>query len=117
MVIALVDRNEKPPARPGWRVQTPKVWAGDAVLETADDLIARAQSLTSSVSRYFADLDHVIRGLLLFGQIICFHRASLQLGGSAMLFHEAIYVAVWLGSRSRPRLAARLGIRRPHLQG
>jgi urea transport system substrate-binding protein len=32
--------------------------AGDAVLETADDLIVRAQSLTSSVSRYFADLDH-----------------------------------------------------------
>ncbi|RDV04042.1 transporter substrate-binding protein [Undibacter mobilis] len=32
--------------------------AGDAVLSTADDLIARAQSLTASVSRYFADLDH-----------------------------------------------------------
>ncbi|MFA6264279.1 MAG: transporter substrate-binding protein [Pseudolabrys sp.] len=32
--------------------------AGDAVLSTADDLISRAQSLTSSVSRYFADLDH-----------------------------------------------------------
>ena len=32
--------------------------AGDAVLDTADDLIERAQSLTSSVSRYFADLDH-----------------------------------------------------------
>ncbi len=32
--------------------------AGDAVLSTADDLIARAQSLTGSVSRYFADLDH-----------------------------------------------------------
>lgn len=34
MVIALVDRNEKPPARPGWRVKTPKVWAGDAVLDS-----------------------------------------------------------------------------------
>ena len=32
--------------------------AGDAVLATADDLIGRAQSLVSSVSRYFADLDH-----------------------------------------------------------
>jgi len=32
--------------------------AGDAVLSTADDLINRAQSLVSSVSRYFADLDH-----------------------------------------------------------
>lgn len=32
--------------------------AGDAVLSTADDLITRAQSLTASVSRYFADLDH-----------------------------------------------------------
>ncbi|HWK94558.1 MAG TPA: transporter substrate-binding protein [Pseudolabrys sp.] len=32
--------------------------AGDAVLTTADDLITRAQSLTASVGRYFADLDH-----------------------------------------------------------
>ncbi|MBI1203172.1 MAG: transporter substrate-binding protein [Rhodopseudomonas sp.] len=32
--------------------------AGDAVLTTADDLIGRAQLLTSSVNRYFADLDH-----------------------------------------------------------
>jgi urea transport system substrate-binding protein len=32
--------------------------AGDAVLSTAADLIARAQSLTLSVNRYFADLDH-----------------------------------------------------------
>jgi urea transport system substrate-binding protein len=32
--------------------------AGDAVLSTADNLIERAQSLTASVSRYFADLDH-----------------------------------------------------------
>ncbi len=32
--------------------------AGDAVLATADDLIVRAQSLTASVGRYFADLDH-----------------------------------------------------------
>jgi urea transport system substrate-binding protein len=32
--------------------------AGDAVLATADDLITRAQSLTASVGRYFADLDH-----------------------------------------------------------
>ncbi len=32
--------------------------AGDAVLTTADDLIGRAQLLTSSVSRYFSDLDH-----------------------------------------------------------
>ena len=39
-------------------VVTDVAQAGDAVLETADDLIARAQSLTSSVSRYFADLDH-----------------------------------------------------------
>ncbi len=32
--------------------------AGDAVLSTADDLIGRAETLASSVSRYFADLDH-----------------------------------------------------------
>ena len=32
--------------------------AGDAVLTTANDLIGRAQLLTSSVSRYFSDLDH-----------------------------------------------------------
>jgi urea ABC transporter urea binding protein len=32
--------------------------AGDAVLATADDLMARAQSLTGSVGRYFEDLDH-----------------------------------------------------------
>jgi len=32
--------------------------AGDAVLGTAEDLIDRAQSLASSVSRYFVDLDH-----------------------------------------------------------
>jgi urea ABC transporter urea binding protein len=32
--------------------------AGDAVLSTTEDLIGRAQSLSSSVSRYFADLDH-----------------------------------------------------------
>ena len=32
--------------------------AGDAVLATADDLIGRAQSLVSQVSRYFSDLDH-----------------------------------------------------------
>ena len=32
--------------------------AGDAVLATADDLMTRAQSLTASVGRYFADLDH-----------------------------------------------------------
>ena len=32
--------------------------AGDAVLSTAEDLIGRAESLASSVSRYFADLDH-----------------------------------------------------------
>jgi urea transport system substrate-binding protein len=46
-------------ALPGIRaIVTDVAQAGDAVLETADDLIARAQSLTSSVSRYFADLDH-----------------------------------------------------------
>ena len=46
-------------ALPGIRsVVTDVAKAGDAVLTTADDLIARAQSLTSSVSRYFADLDH-----------------------------------------------------------
>ncbi|MBV8790495.1 MAG: transporter substrate-binding protein, partial [Pseudolabrys sp.] len=32
--------------------------AGDAVLSTAEDLIGRAETLASSVSRYFADLDH-----------------------------------------------------------
>jgi urea transport system substrate-binding protein len=32
--------------------------AGDAVLATAEDLIGRAESLASSVSRYFVDLDH-----------------------------------------------------------
>ncbi len=32
--------------------------AGDAVLATAEDLIGRAESLASSVGRYFADLDH-----------------------------------------------------------
>jgi urea transport system substrate-binding protein len=32
--------------------------AGDAVLSTAEDLIGRAESLASSVSRYFSDLDH-----------------------------------------------------------
>jgi urea transport system substrate-binding protein len=32
--------------------------AGDAVLTTAEDLIGRAESLASSVRRYFADLDH-----------------------------------------------------------
>jgi urea transport system substrate-binding protein len=32
--------------------------AGDAVLNTAEDLIGRAESLASSVSRYFSDLDH-----------------------------------------------------------
>jgi len=32
--------------------------AGDAVLSTAGDLIDRAQSLTASVGRYFANLDH-----------------------------------------------------------
>ena len=46
-------------ALPGIRaVVTDVADAGDAVLATADDLITRAQSLTSSVSRYFADLDH-----------------------------------------------------------
>jgi urea transport system substrate-binding protein len=44
---------------PGIRaVVTEVASAGDAVLSTADDLIGRAQSLVSSVSRYFADLDH-----------------------------------------------------------
>ncbi len=32
--------------------------AGDAVLETAEDLIGRAETLATSVGRYFADLDH-----------------------------------------------------------
>ncbi len=46
-------------ALPGIRaVVTDVSHAGDAVLATADDLITRAQSLTGSVSRYFADLDH-----------------------------------------------------------
>jgi urea transport system substrate-binding protein len=46
-------------ALPGIRaVVTDVAEAGDAVLATADDLIVRAQSLTSSVSRYFSDLDH-----------------------------------------------------------
>ena len=46
-------------ALPGIRAVVADVaQAGDAVLDTADDLIVRAQSLTSSVSRYFADLDH-----------------------------------------------------------
>ena len=44
---------------PGIRaVVTEVATAGDAVLSTAEDLIGRAQSLASSVSRYFADLDH-----------------------------------------------------------
>jgi urea transport system substrate-binding protein len=46
-------------ALPGIRsVVTDVTMAGDAVLSTADDLITRAQSLTASVTRYFADLDH-----------------------------------------------------------
>ena len=46
-------------ALPGIKaVVTDVAMAGDAVLSTADDLIARAQSLTASVTRYFADLDH-----------------------------------------------------------
>ena len=46
-------------ALPGIRAVVSDVaQAGDAVLETADDLIARAQSLTASVSRYFSNLDH-----------------------------------------------------------
>ena len=44
---------------PGIRaVVTDVAMAGDAVLSTAEDLIGRAESLASSVSRYFADLDH-----------------------------------------------------------
>ena len=44
---------------PGIRaVVTDVATAGDAVLTTAEDLIGRAESLASSVSRYFADLDH-----------------------------------------------------------
>ena len=44
---------------PGIRaVVTDVAMAGDAVLSTAEDLIGRADSLASSVSRYFADLDH-----------------------------------------------------------
>jgi urea transport system substrate-binding protein len=44
---------------PGIRaVVTDVALAGDAVLATAEDLIGRAESLASSVSRYFADLDH-----------------------------------------------------------
>jgi urea transport system substrate-binding protein len=46
-------------ALPGIRaVVTDVASAGDAVLATAEDLIGRAESLASSVSRYFADLDH-----------------------------------------------------------
>ena len=46
-------------ALPGIRaVVTDVTLAGDAVLSTADDLLVRAQTLTGSVSRYFADLDH-----------------------------------------------------------
>ncbi len=46
-------------ALPGIRaVVTDVSLAGDAVLTTANDLIAGAQTLTGSVSRYFADLDH-----------------------------------------------------------
>jgi urea transport system substrate-binding protein len=46
-------------ALPGIRaVVTDVTMAGDAVLATTEDLIERAQSLASSVSRYFADLDH-----------------------------------------------------------
>jgi urea transport system substrate-binding protein len=46
-------------ALPGIRsVVTDVAMAGDAVLSTADDLIARAQSLSASVTRYFSDLDH-----------------------------------------------------------
>jgi urea transport system substrate-binding protein len=46
-------------ALPGIRtVVTDVTMAGEAVLATTEDLIERAQSLTSSVSRYFADLDH-----------------------------------------------------------
>ena len=46
-------------ALPGIRSVVSEVaTAGDAVLSTADDLIVRAQSLTSSVTSYFADLDH-----------------------------------------------------------
>jgi urea transport system substrate-binding protein len=44
---------------PGIRaVVTDVATAGDAVLATAADLIGRAESLASSVNRYFADLDH-----------------------------------------------------------
>lgn len=39
-------------------VVTDVAMAGDAVLSTAEDLIGRAESLASSVSRYFSDLDH-----------------------------------------------------------
>ncbi len=46
-------------ALPGIRaVVTDVANAGDAVLATAEDLIDRADVLASSVSRYFADLDH-----------------------------------------------------------
>ncbi len=46
-------------ALPGIRtVVTDVAMAGDAVLSTAEDLIDRADVLASSVSRYFADLDH-----------------------------------------------------------
>jgi urea transport system substrate-binding protein len=46
-------------ALPGIRAVVADVaMAGSAVLSTADDLITQARSLTSSVGRYFADLDH-----------------------------------------------------------
>jgi len=46
-------------ALPGIKsVMTDIAMAGDAVLSTTDELIGRAQSLTSSMTRYFADLDH-----------------------------------------------------------
>jgi urea transport system substrate-binding protein len=46
-------------ALPGIRaVVTDVASAGDAVLATAEDLIGRAESLASAVSRYFSDLDH-----------------------------------------------------------
>ena len=46
-------------ALPGIKaVVTDVAMTGDAVLSTTDELIERAQSLTASVTRYFADLDH-----------------------------------------------------------
>jgi urea transport system substrate-binding protein len=46
-------------ALPGVRAVVSDVaTAGDAVLSTTDDLIARAQTLTASVTRYFSDLDY-----------------------------------------------------------